>query len=61
MTKCSPKNGYQKDLCLEKIGLCACNVIIILNSVVKIIEGWGDLYDHFMSMIFFTLIMNIFV
>ena len=30
MAKCVSKNGYEKDTCLRKIGVCAQNVMIIL-------------------------------
>ena len=33
---CGSKNGYQKDMCLTKIGLHAHNMITILDSTVNI-------------------------
>ena len=44
-------------MCLEEIRLHAQCTITIIGSKVNIIGG-GGLYDHLMSMIIFTLIMN---
>jgi hypothetical protein len=33
---CGSKNGNCKDLCVNEIGLCARNMIIILGSIIKI-------------------------
>ena len=35
----SKKNGHQKDICLEEIGLHAQNMLSILGSIVNTIEG----------------------
>ena len=44
---CSSKNGYQKDICLQEIGLYAQNVITILSSIINIIRSEGDFnVDH---------------
>ena len=53
---CGSKNRYQKDKCLQEIALHAQNMITILVSIVNIIGG--DLYDHFISMRIFALMMN---
>ena len=36
---CGSKNGYQKDMCLIEIGLCAQIMITILSSIFKIFGG----------------------
>jgi hypothetical protein len=52
---CGSKNGYQKYMCLKKIGVCSKYVNHFrLNSQ----HNWGDLYDHFMSMSIFNLMLN---
>ena len=33
------KNGYQKDISLNDIGLCAQNLLFILGSICNIIGG----------------------
>ena len=47
---------HWKDVCLEEIGLCAQNMITILDPIVNLYGG--DLYEHLMSIGIFTLIMN---
>ena len=43
--RCGSKNGYQKDMCLEDIGLCAQNMITMIGSIVNIIwKGGGGVY-----------------
>ena len=42
--------------CLEQIGLCAQNMIIILSSKINIIGG--DLFNHVMSTRIFTLVIH---
>ena len=37
MVRCGSKNGDQKDMCLEEIGLCAQKLFTILGSIVNII------------------------
>ena len=32
---CGTKNGYQKYICLKKIGICAINMITILGSIIS--------------------------
>ena len=39
LVRCSSKNGYQKDMCLKGIGLCAQNMITILGPIVNILGG----------------------
>jgi hypothetical protein len=39
VVKCGSKNGYPKDMCLEKIGLCAQNSMAFLGSTINIIGG----------------------
>ena len=57
VVRCDFENGFQKDICLKEIGLCAQNMLTFLGSIVNIIDG--DLYDHlYMSMKIFTLIMD---
>jgi hypothetical protein len=51
-----PPRTDTKKMCLKEIGLCVQNMITALGSIVNIIGG--DLYDHLMSTINFTLIMN---
>jgi hypothetical protein len=49
------KNGYQEDMCLREIRLCAHNMITILGSMLNVI---GGTYDHLMSVRLFTSRMN---
>jgi hypothetical protein len=35
------KNRYQKDMCLEKLGVHAQLVLAILDSIIKIMGGVG--------------------
>jgi hypothetical protein len=58
MVRCRFKNWHKKDMCLEKNGLCAQNMLFALGSIVNITLGERGLYDHFMSMKLFTLIIN---
>ena len=58
VVRCDPKTKYQNDMCIKETRLCAQNMITILGSIVNIIWGLGDLYDHLMSMRIFTLKMN---
>ena len=54
---CGSKNEYQNyNVCLQEIGLRAQNVITILSSIVSMIKE--DLYNHFVSLRIFILIMN---
>ena len=39
MVRCGFENRYQKDMCLEEIGLHAQNIVVILGSIVNMIEG----------------------
>lgn len=39
IVRCGSKNGYQKDMCLKVIGLCAHNILTILGSIVYMIGG----------------------
>ena len=50
--------GIKKDMRLKELGLRVQNLLFILGSLVNITLGGGGLYDHFMSMKFFTLIVN---
>jgi hypothetical protein len=50
------KNGYQKDMCLNEIGLSVQKMLSILGSIINIIGG--KLCDHLMSLRIFTLTMN---
>ena len=34
--RCGSKNGYQEDICLKEIGLCAKNMINIIGSTLNI-------------------------
>lgn len=45
VVRCGPKNGYQKDLWLKEIGLCAQNMTTMLGLVVYIIGGGRGLYN----------------
>ena len=54
---CGSKNVHQRDVCFNKIILRA-QFISILGSIINIIEGGRDLYNHFISLRIFTLIMN---
>ena len=36
VVRCGSKNGHQKDLCLDEIGLCAQKMVTILGLVVNI-------------------------
>ena len=40
MGRCGSQNGYQKDMCLNEMGLHAPNMITILNSTTNI-NGMG--------------------
>ena len=42
MATCEPKNGYQKGMWLKEIGLCAQNLLSILDSTININEGVGE-------------------
>ena len=54
--RCGSKNGHQLDmLSTKEIGLCAQNMLPILNNE----YSWGNLYTHLMSMRIFIMIMNI--
>ena len=60
MVRCGSKNEDYKDMCLEEIGLHAQNMIIHSKTLkFNSQHNWGYLCDHLMSMIIFTLIMNI--
>ena len=39
MVWCGSNNRYQKDMCLEEIGLRAQNMIAILGSIIEIAVG----------------------
>jgi hypothetical protein len=54
---CGSKNGYQKDLCLQEIGVHAQNMIVNLGSIAN--HDWGDLYDHLMSTNIFNFILDL--
>ena len=60
MVWCDSQTGYQKDMCLIKIGLHAQNTISIRGSIVIIIIFFlgGVLYGHLTRMGIFTLVMN---
>ena len=55
---CVVKSGYkninQKDMCSKEIGVHVQNMFSILNSIISMIVGGGDLYDHSI----FALVMN---
>ena len=55
VVRCGSKTGTKKT-CLQKIGLHAAN--ILNHSRLKSQTWFGDLYDHLMSRIIFTLIMD---
>ena len=56
MSWCGFKNRYQKDMCLQEVGLCAENRIIIQNSNSQ--HKRGNLYDQLISTRIFILMMN---
>ena len=43
MVGCGSKNGHQKDMFLEAIGLRVENLLTILGSIVNIMGGGGGL------------------
>ena len=56
VVRCGSENAYQKHMYSNEIGLCAQNMMTILNSMVHVM--CGDLYDHLMSTKNFLLIPN---
>ena len=56
MVTCGSKNGNQKDMCLEEIGLRTQNMLSFLGF--RIQHDSGDLYDDLMSTRIFNLILN---
>ena len=56
MVWCGSKKGHQKDMCLQKIGLHAQNMITNLDSIMNITGE--DPYDHLMSTIILNLTMD---
>ena len=57
--RCGSKNGHPIDTCSKEIGLCAPNMLTILDSIVKMLQG--ELYDLLMSTGIFSWIMNKFI
>ena len=56
VVRCDSKSIYQKDICLQEIGLHAQNMIIVLGSIFdRLCKG---LHDHLTSERIFNLIMN---
>ena len=51
----APKIEHQNYMCLEGLGLCIQNMIIV-SSIINIIVR--DLYDHLMNMETFARVMN---
>lgn len=47
MVGCEAKNKHQKDTCATKIGLCAQNLLVILDAIINIIGG--NLHAHLMT------------
>ena len=41
MVRCGFKNGYEKEMYLKEIGICAQNMIIILDLTINISGGGG--------------------
>lgn len=39
VVRCGFKNAYQNDVCIQDIGLRAQNMISILGSIIKLLEG----------------------
>ena len=52
----APKDGYQKDTCLNEIEQCAQKLTAILGSIVNI---FGGVYDHLLTTRIFTLLIII--
>lgn len=53
----APKIEHQNYMCLEGLGLCVQNMIIVsISSIINIIAR--DLYDQLMNMETFTCVMN---
>ena len=57
VVRCGSNNGYLRDMCSKDIGLRVQNVMTVLSLIVNIIDG-DLLYDHFMSIRIFTLMIN---
>ena len=53
---CGSKNRHPIDICSKEIRLCAQNMLTILDSKVKMIQG--ELYDLLMSTGMFSWIMT---
>ena len=53
MATCDSKSGYHKYMCFEEIGPCVQNMITIVVSTTRIVQG--ELHDHLMTTIVFTL------
>jgi hypothetical protein len=53
VVRCGSKSEYQKNLGLKKIRLRTQNMMIAIVNIIGV-----GLYDHFMSTIIFTLMMN---
>jgi hypothetical protein len=53
VVRCGSKSEYQKNLDLKKIRLRTQNMMIAIVNIIGV-----GLYDHFMSTIIFTFMMN---